>query len=121
MDWGDKETAQKSLDDLKIKDSVIIACIFDKEGNVFAKYIGDTAADCPMLSGQNISIDWNRLAIYNIVSFHNADIGSIYIESDIRDIVKEVPKYLMFVLFLILAVLCITSYVSFLYQNFRLF
>ncbi len=118
LDWGDKETAQDSLDDLKIKDSVIVACIYDKEKNIFAKYLGDKNAYCPPPPSKNeISRGWSRLSVYNIINFHNADVGSVYIESDIRDITKEIPNYVGFSLMLTLVVGILAYMISSHYRN----
>lgn len=118
LDWGDKETAQNSLSDLQIKDSVIIACIYNKEGNVFASYLGDAKAKCPALIASGVvSIGWNKLSIYNNVTFHDADIGTIYIESDIRDIIKEIPNYIGFAIILMLVIGVIAYLISSRYQR----
>lgn len=118
LDWGDKETAQRSLDDLKIKESVIVACIYDRKGDVFASYLGDIRALCPSLLSEGIiSIDWNKISIYNKISFYGSDVGTIYIESDIRDIIKEIPHYIGFAVILLFAIGIIAYILSSHYQK----
>ena len=111
LDWGDKETAQKSLDDLRIKDSIVVACIYDSTGKIFTSYLGDIKSNCPLLlSNGVISIGWDKLAIYNNIIFHGAKVGIVYIESDIRDIIKEIPNYIGFA-FILLFIIGIISYI----------
>ncbi len=118
LDWGDKETVQDSLDDLKIKDSVIIACIYNNDGSVFAKYLGNTKSSCPFLTATGIiSIGWNKLSIYNNVTFNGVVVGSIYIESDISDIIKEIPNYIGFAFILLFVIGIIVYIISSYYQK----
>lgn len=118
LDWGDKETAQNSLGDLQIKDSVIVACVYNKEGAVFANYLGDVSAKCPaLISNGVISIGWDKLSIYNDITFHGVEIGTIYIESDIRDIIKEIPNYMGFAVVLMFVIGVIAYLISSRYQR----
>jgi len=118
LEWGDKETAHRSLQDLRIKDSVIIACIYDKDNNVFASYLVNSSSTCPTVTAKEfVSRAWNKLSVYSKVSFHGSDLGAIYIESDIRDIIREIPNYVGFAIILLFIVAIIAYFISAHYQR----
>jgi signal transduction histidine kinase len=118
IDWGDKETVTKSLDDLKVKDSITMACVYDNKGEVFASYLTGSNNNCPASQVQGIhSIGWRQLALYNIISFHGMKVGTIYIRSDIRDITKEIPSYIGFAFMLLMVVGVIAYIISRHYQQ----
>ena len=111
IDWGDKKDVQSSLNDLKIKDSVRVACIYDNTGKIFASYLGDGKSTCPTSPSKGVkSIGWQRLSFYNSILFNGISTGTIYIESDIRDFTKEIPNYIGFAIIL-LGVIGVIAYI----------
>lgn len=119
IDWGDKQTATDSLSDLEIKDSIIIACIYDKSGSVFASYKATPKAECPVSVSKGIvKIAWNRLSVYSDIVFHSNYVGTVYIETDIRDIISKIPNYIGFGFYLLFLIAIIAYIISSYYQKF---
>ena len=118
IDWNDKNTANKSLKDLKIKDSIVMACIYDKEGDVFTSYPEDKNIDCPdSIANGIIAIGWSKLSIYNKIVLDGSVVGTIYIESDIRDIIEEIPHYIGAAILIVILICFIAYYISSHYQK----
>ena len=116
--WGDRETAQQSLDDLKVKNSIRVACIYDQTGHIYGSYLSDTKSICPDSSLEGIaSIGWQKLSLYHSISFNDRTVGTLYIESDIRDITKEIPSYVGFAIILLSGISGIAYIISSYYQR----
>lgn len=119
LNWGDKESAQESLQDLVLKPSVTVACIYNNKKTLFAGYAGNGHLPCPTLFSEDSATPrWNRLSVYDPIFFLTGQEGTIYIESDIRDIQKEIPKYIGFAVFLTCIIALVAYFISSVYQRF---
>jgi two-component system sensor histidine kinase/response regulator len=91
LTFHDADSAREILSALQAKPHVSIACIYDSDGKVFAKYVRDAAehGSCPALAQEEA--DRNTVVARNMVLFQrivlNGDaIGMIYIETDLTDL-----------------------------------
>jgi len=119
LDWNDRDNAQKSLTDLKIKDSIIIACIYDKNGGVYARYSKDTNTVCPtIVTKSNGYRGWMKLSIYDDIVIRGDKVATIYIASDIsHDVIREIPNYIVVASIILLVIGIIAYFISSHYQK----
>lgn len=113
LEWGDNEIAKKTVNDLEVKNSILLACIYDVSGEIFASYFSPGHDKCPEVpSSSSYVAGWEKLVVYNDINFRGEYKGAIYIESDLRDIKKEVPGYILFAVLLMLSVSVIAYIIS---------
>jgi hypothetical protein len=91
LTFHDAGPAREILSALQAKPHVRIACIYDSDGKVFAKYVRDAVEhdSCPALAQEEA--DRNTVVTRNMVLFQrivlNGDaIGMIYIGTDLTDL-----------------------------------
>lgn len=104
-----KEKAEENLADLQSKKSVVLACIYKKDGALLAKYGQDNSMTCPVELPKTGSYFINNyLAIYqDINAIGDKTVGSIYIQSDMREIDQHIIQILIGMLVLMAAILSI--------------
>jgi len=104
-----KEKAQENLADLQSKKSIVLACIYKKDGALLAKYGQDNSMTCPVELPKTGSYFINDyLAIYqDINAIGDKTVGSIYIQSDMREIDEHIIQILIGMLVLMAAILSI--------------
>ncbi|MCD6034558.1 MAG: hypothetical protein K0R63_299 [Rickettsiales bacterium] len=115
LSWEDHEMAQESLDDLKVKSSISLACIYNKNKEIYAKYKTNTHSECPVTLKEIVGI--LKVTIYQDITFQDETEGYIYIESDLRDIADSIPTYLLFAFLLLLPSVVLAFLVSSKYQR----
>lgn len=115
---GESGLASSSIGDLSVKDSVILACVYDVGGNVFASYLKETSKKCPLSPQKGESFKgWNTLWVHKDIIVGEDTAGSLYIESDLQEVKDKVPQYLLFATILALMVMSIVYYMSSRFQR----
>jgi signal transduction histidine kinase len=106
LTFRDSKAAEAILDALRANENVIIACTYDLDGRVFANYTRTSPAiQCPappslqegsyMISG--------RLFLFHKVVLKEQAQGTIFIESDLQDVNRQIDRFLGIVLLVLLA------------------
>ncbi len=101
LQFGHQGQVTKNLEVFKIRPSVQRACIYDRKGNIFAYYpmpqdqAGGfletqsgfhAAARCPLINQELTRFIGNRLETFRYIRLSGEKVGSIYIDSDLRQV-----------------------------------
>lgn len=87
--FNDKNTANKILSALKYTQSIVTACIFDQEEQVFAVYIRDQPTEeltFPKPEGDGYHFENGHLHLFHRIVLDNENLGTLYIQSDLSQI-----------------------------------
>lgn len=105
-----KDKASENLADVSNKQSIVLACVYKKDGEIFASYHRQGSSDqCPVqLPKIGHSITSNSVNVFQeIVSISNQPVGFILVSSDLKEVhqhvlwfVTGVSGFLMIVLVL---------------------
>lgn len=99
IEFADKTTAKENLDSLKARKSVMVACLYDATGEVFAKYDRSNSGDqCPIFDESKNGFTQNRLHIYKDIKINSISIGKIALVSDLKDIRKSYQRFFTYTL-----------------------
>jgi len=103
--FNDQKTAEETLYALKSSQNITCAILYDRKGNVLAQYIrGVSAGDCRHHTigpdGYHLGID--HLDILQRIHLDNESIGTLYIQSDLKELYRLIRWYLATVFMVIL-------------------
>jgi len=105
LTFRDTKAAEAILGALRADDNVIVACTYDIEGNVFAKYHrGAAAGDCPdhpSSRGGSYMVSGHML-LFEEITLKGQSEGAIFIESDLIDVNRQIDRFLGIVLLVLL-------------------
>jgi two-component sensor histidine kinase/HAMP domain-containing protein len=94
--FDDMEDARETLDFLKTKPSIVFVWIFSAQGTPLAHYVreGMGTPEMPTLIQKDTS-DFNNqvLNLYKVVRMEDEPIGTIYIQSDMRQMMKIIRDH----------------------------
>ena len=94
--FGDRHGAEEILQALRAKETVVSACIYDSSGHVFAGYQRDHPWDpsiAPPPGPDGHRFGRGRLALYRGVELDGEKAGTVYIESDLRELYARLREY----------------------------
>src|ERR1700674_4903211 len=97
LSFGDAKSAREVLSALQAKQSVINACIYNKDGRVFATYsrdAADTDFSPPPAQAQATAIVKNNMVLFQPITLNGKSIGTIFIEADLTDLSARLTRYL---------------------------
>ncbi len=98
--FDDPRIAHETLDALKVKESIVAAYIFDDAGDIFASFYraGADADELPRTpaSGKT-GFDTNSLHVVAPVMLKNDKIGTVFIQSDLKQMYALIWKYMGYV------------------------
>ena len=94
--FKDEKNAAKTLAALKAEPYVISACVYDKSGAPFATYYRSVAekADPPKPKPESYAFGEKSLHLFKKVEFEGDDVGTIYIQSDLKAVKERFHTYL---------------------------
>lgn len=95
---GDSEAAREILGALRAKPHVMNACIYDKNGAVFAKYTRDTSNSVfspPTRLELGTTVQINHVSIFHPIVYKGEAVGTIFIESDLLDMHDRMVRFMM--------------------------
>jgi PAS domain S-box-containing protein len=97
LSFGDAKSAREVLSALQAKQNVINACIYNKDGRVFASYSRDVAhSDCfpPPAQAQATAIVNHNMVLFQPITLNGKSIGTIFIEADLTDLSARLARFL---------------------------
>lgn len=91
--FQDQTLAKANLSILASKPSVRLACIYDMEGNIFAKYlIAGKKLRCPRAVNKKIESHDGQIEIFHRVEKNGKHLGIVYLCSDLRAVKHYLHK-----------------------------
>ncbi len=116
LSFGDVNSAREILAALQAKQNVVNACIFDKDGKVFAKYTRDaTGGDFsppPARPQATTIIGRNNMVLFRPVTLNGESIGTIFIEADLADLHERMTRFVEIASLVLLASLTVAFFLS---------
>jgi PAS domain S-box-containing protein len=97
LSFGDAESAREILAALRAKQNVINACIYDKDGRIFATYSRDAAHtdfSPPPVQIHSTAIFRRNVILFQPVTLNGESIGTIFIEADLTDLNERLTRFL---------------------------
>ena len=113
----DQRSAEETLGALQADDHVLSAGIYTPEGVLFASYVADGKRREGELPGPPQTnpahrFDAGRLALYHPVVSEGKQIGTLFIESDLRQLDERIVRYLVIVALVLLVSLLFARVVA---------
>ena len=115
LSFGDAESAKEILAALRAKPNVIYACVYDKDGRVFATYSRDAAQSefsPPPVQTQATSIVRNNMLLFQPVTLNGETIGTIFLGADLADLNERLTRFLMIDFLVLLVSLAVAFLLS---------
>jgi PAS domain-containing protein len=94
--FKDEKAAAKTLAALKAEPYVISACVYDKSGVPFATYYRTEGerADPPKVKPESYAFGEKSLQLFKKIEFEGDEVGTIYIQSDLKAVKERFHTYL---------------------------
>lgn len=114
LTFDDKATAERTLAGLRANANIIVACIYDREGMLFASYQAPGRnKNCPERAQADGAIfDANSLALTEPISLDGSRIGTVSIQSNLNRLRSRTVEYLRFMPALFLGAIILTLMLS---------
>lgn len=95
VSFGDQPAATEVLSSLKAEPHITRACIYDKQGKLFAVYHLDGSSESSVLAlrSPGTYFDPNEVVRYQRMMLGGDEIGSVCIESDMADVDERFRRY----------------------------
>jgi len=106
LTFNDVSSVEQTLNSLRAHPHIARACVYDKNGRPFAIY---QRADLkgrfvpPPAQADGHRFGESQLDLFQTISFSGETVGSIYIESDLRELRERIWRYALIVVALLLA------------------
>jgi two-component system cell cycle sensor histidine kinase/response regulator CckA len=97
LDFDDPKSAEQTLSALKAQPSIMGACVFTKDGKVFAHY--DRQSDKIIFAArskveaENFSFGEKTLTIFEPINSEGEVVGTVYLASDMRALHERLMKF----------------------------
>jgi two-component system cell cycle sensor histidine kinase/response regulator CckA len=97
LDFDDPKSAEQTLSALKAQPSIMGACVFSKDGKVFAHY--DRQSDKIIFAArskveaENFSFGEKTLTIFEPINSEGEVVGTVYLASDMRALHERLMKF----------------------------
>ena len=103
--FNDQRTAEETLSALRSDHNINCAVLYNRKGDVLAQYIRDVSAgECRLHTvgpdGYHLGI--NHLDILQRIHLDNESIGTLYIQSNLKELYRLIRRYLVTVFMVIL-------------------
>jgi two-component system, sensor histidine kinase and response regulator len=116
LSFADVKSAREILAALQAKQNVVNACIYDKDGKVFATYSRDaTGSDfSPPPAQPQITtiIGRNNMVLFRPITLNGESIGTIFIQADLADLHKRMTRFVEIASLVLLASLTVAFLLS---------
>ena len=120
LTFHDRKSAREDLNALQAKQQVVHACIYDLNGRVFVTYTRNpseqTYSPPPVRSRMNQVIG-QTMTLFQDISLSGRQIGTIYLEADLRDLRDRTLRFTIIALAALLGSLVIAFPLSFRLQR----
>jgi len=116
LTFDDSAAATETLGTLSAADSVLAAVIYDRQGNVFSRYLSNESAahgfvpPPPRRAGQEFQNQ--RLDLRRRIVFNGAPIGTIFIRWDTQELSRRIERYAVIIAGLLFAVAGVAAAIS---------
>jgi signal transduction histidine kinase len=111
--FGDEEQIEKNLKDFSNKDEVVLACVYDNELSVIAKYTNFTNKQCPETFEEGSSIKSQYLYVNReIVSISDNVLGNIYIVADLTEVREHLYHALVGAIAVYIVIFALVYFIS---------
>jgi two-component system sensor histidine kinase/response regulator len=115
LSFGDSKSAREVLSALQAKQNVIHACIYNKDGMVFAKYSRDADPgdfSPPPAQTQQNAIVGKDMILFQPITLNGEPIGTIFIEADLIDLRERTTRFVEIAFIVLLASLAVAFMLS---------
>ena len=115
LSFGDAKSAGEVLSALQAKQNVTNACIYNKDGQVFASYSRDAAHNDfspPPAQTQSTAIVGKNMVLFQPITLNGKSIGTIFIEADLLDLDARLTRFLEIDFLVLLASLAVAFLLS---------
>lgn len=90
--FGDKKDAHETLSTLRLEDSIIFACVYDRDGQVFARYQSESFPGKykpPSPRREGYAFEKDCLLVFEEVVLDGEKIGTVFLLDDMRQVRAE--------------------------------
>lgn len=118
--FDDEKLGRENLYSLRGKPSVAAACIYNKEGAVFAGYSSadGSGVACPAAAGNSgYSFQKNSLTLFEPVLFNGKQAGSVFIYADLKELRGKIKDLLALAALIFLLLSALAFILSFRLQS----
>jgi PAS domain S-box-containing protein len=101
LDFGDPKAAEETLSALRAESHIEAACIYTKNGEIFATYLrsGVKHTFVPLTSHRDdYNFDENSLHIHRPIQRGGEELGTVFVVSDLKALYSRLNKYLLIAL-----------------------
>jgi PAS domain S-box-containing protein len=113
--FGDSKAAAEILTALEAKQHVTDACIYDKDGRVFAKYTRVGSSDAfspPPVQKDGSAMVAQYMTFFQPITLNGEFIGTIFIEADLEDLHDRTTRFIEIAALVLLASLAVAFLLS---------
>ncbi len=100
LTFNDPNAAREILQGLKAQSHIVSACIYSGDGKVFTTYRregGQQNVSPPGVRPAGIEFKDDRLVVFHRITLDGQKIGTVYLESDLKEMRSRVYRYLAIV------------------------
>jgi two-component system, sensor histidine kinase and response regulator len=114
LTFNDAKAARDVLSALRSEPHIQSACIFSRDGKPFARYalLANDPGPCPPPRPEGSYFTSDRLLQYHAISLAGEPLGSVFIESDLQELVHRRNRYLAIVAAIIAGSLGLASFLA---------
>ncbi|MBI3849400.1 MAG: response regulator [Verrucomicrobia bacterium] len=115
LSFNDPRDAAQNLSALRVQPHIVRACIYDKDGQVFAEYVRDGKSGSklfPPVEHQGSRFENNYLVMFDPMVLDGMPIGTVYIQSDLEAMHSRLLLYGEIAAAVLLASLLLSLFLS---------
>ncbi|HXO89052.1 MAG TPA: response regulator [Candidatus Acidoferrales bacterium] len=106
LTFSDARAASETLSSLRAEPHIVEACIYATDGTVLAKYAradADAKFTPPLRRSSGIEFTLNKASLFQPISLHGEEVGTIYLQSDLGELYAGVRRFAEIVFIVMLA------------------
>jgi signal transduction histidine kinase/CheY-like chemotaxis protein len=111
LTFNDQTSAKENLDALSVNSHIVAACLYTKDGQLFNQYVRSDRRDNfspPAIKAAGLHWEKDHLALFHRVVLDGETLGTLYLESDLRELSERWKRYAWIVAATMFASLCAT-------------
>ena len=105
LEFGDSRSATETLESLRAQPNVVEACIYTREGAVFASYRrdgSDRVQPFPAARSDTSEIHAGYISLFRQIRLNGEPIGTIYLKSNLESLYERTKRFVEILLIVIL-------------------
>ena len=98
LSFDEAGSVEQALKSLSAQPDIVQACVYDKNGRVFARYLRDGMlknSAAPAVENVGCHMDRHRMRLFQPISLAGETIGVIYLEEDLSQLTARLWRYLL--------------------------